>query len=239
MIKNKNVLIIAPHQDDEVIGCGGTIALLAEKGYVVFVVHIFKGSSGVTNKTAIQTGIIRQREALKASKVLKFKLLENLLFEDRKEIDITKIQRSLISVVREIKPSVVIAPHTNDQDFEHQMVSKATWEACWLAATDNFKELGKKISKISVILGYEVWTPIQRPDFYLDVTRYIKQKEKALKEFPSQIKGTSWLIGSVGLNAYRGTTLLGNGYAEAFEVRTSDLSVFVEILSDLSKGKAI
>lgn len=165
MTGNRNVLVIAPHQDDEVIGCGGTMALFVEKGYSVFVIHVFKGSSGVLNKKAAQARTIRQKEAINASRIINFKLLRNLGFDDRNEANLINIQNSLISVIRKIRPSVVFTPHMNEQDFEHRIVNKATKEACWLAATDNFKELGKKAPKISAVFGYEIWTPI--PPFVL------------------------------------------------------------------------
>jgi LmbE family N-acetylglucosaminyl deacetylase len=233
MVRTKNVLVVAPHQDDEVIGCGGTMAMLIEKGYNVFVVHVFKGSSGVVKKTAVQAHIIRQREAVQASKSLNFKLLRNLGFEDRKETAITDVQNSLISIIRNVGPSVVFTPHANEQDFEHRIVNQATKDACWLAATENFKGLGMKAPKISAVFGYEVWTPIQKPNFYLDISKYILKKQRALKKFTSQVKGTSWLKGAIGLNAYRGTTLIGENYAEAFEANPSDLLLFIDALKDL------
>ena len=61
---SKNVLVIAPHHDDESIGCGGTIALLTSKGYSVSVVHVYEGSSGVRSRYGSEAKSIRTQESV-------------------------------------------------------------------------------------------------------------------------------------------------------------------------------
>jgi len=235
MNKDNNILVVAPHQDDEVIGCGGTMAFLKKSGYDIFVVQVFKGSSGVEGKNCKDSAFIRHKEALRASKILGFNLLDNLGFIDRHEDDITKIQNSLISVIRKVKPCIIFAPHHGEHDFEHQLVSRACWEASWLASTENFPELGKKVSKTKVVLEYEIWTPIEQPDFYLDITKYISLKRESLMRYKSQIKKVSWLEGICGLNSYRGAVLQKNGFAEAFRIKSVNLSEFVSAFNKLGK----
>ena len=58
---SKNVLVIAPHHDDESIGCGGTIALLTSKGYSVSVVHVYEGSSGVRSRYGSEADVYKRQ----------------------------------------------------------------------------------------------------------------------------------------------------------------------------------
>lgn len=224
MKKNKlRVLVIAPHHDDEVIGCGGTICLLVDKGCEVGVVHIFSGTSGVTGLGEKESSMLRVKEAKKAGLSGGYRILGNLNFVDRKDLSIEKITYGLIKEVRDYEPDIVFAPHSDEQDIEHKTVSKAAWEALWLSATDIFSELGNSYNGAKIILGYEIWRPMESVGLYVDITKYAKLKARLIKKFATQVKKANWMSGSLGLNAYRGTTLQGNGYAEAFNVRNCNL----------------
>ncbi|MDD3999043.1 MAG: PIG-L family deacetylase, partial [Candidatus Shapirobacteria bacterium] len=88
---NLNVLVIAPHHDDEVIGCGGLISLLVSKGYNVSVVHVFNGSSGVAERSSKVSQKVRHVEAVAASKIAGFTLIPNLNFDDRLPVNTSDI----------------------------------------------------------------------------------------------------------------------------------------------------
>lgn len=226
---NKKALIIAPHQDDEVIGCGGTMVFLKEKKFDVGVIHVFLGSSGVKGVYGKDSHIARNKEASSSAQVLGYQLLTNLGFEDRKTTDYTQIQLKLMKHIREYKPNLIFIPHKDEQDAEHKLVYKAGWEASWLAATSSFPEQGKPIKRAAGIFLYEVWTPIQEPSLYVDTTPYEKKKKKALKRFKTQMKETLWANGSLGLSSFRGTALQGSGLAEAFLLKGADFSELMSL----------
>lgn len=216
----KTVLVIASHYDDEVIGCGGTIISLISKGYDVNIQQVFNGSSGIENVSYEESIKIRRKEALSAATIGKYTVLPNLGFDDRQANDPMLIARKLISVFRKINPQIVFVPHDEEQDYEHQVVAKSSWEACWLSSTSNFlSETEKAADPVEVYLGYEVWKPIQRVSTFYDITKHVDQKKELLSAFTTQMDATSWIQGSLGLNAYRGSMLQGSGYAEAFTLR--------------------
>jgi len=217
--KKDKFLVVAPHQDDEVIGCGGTILKLLDMDIEGYVVHVFSGSSGISGcSSPVKSKKIRNAEAKKASEIGGYTLLKNLGCKDR-DSNVNFIVHSLIEVVREVKPDFIFSPHSEEADFEHSLVSQASWEASWLATTGIFPELGPPSHPVDVFLGYEVWTPIQNISCFIDVTEHISKKKRMLEAFKSQMQTTSWVEGSVGLNSYRGTTLQGYGYAEAFTLK--------------------
>ncbi len=228
----KRALIVAPHQDDEIIGCGGTIVFLKDKGFEIAVVHVFKGTTGVNKATPSKAYKLRQKEASDAAKILGYKLFPNLAIEDRNYTNITLIQNKLIKIFRHYEPNIVLAPHKNEQDKEHKLVSAATWEASWLSSTPNFKKLGKPTDSIVAVLCYEVWTPIKNPNLYVDTTPFKNQKEKALSVFKSQLQQASWAEGAIGLNRYRGATLQGKGLAESFVLRATNLNEFTILFTN-------
>lgn len=225
----KKALVIAPHQDDEIIGCGGSIAFLKEKGFDVGIVHVFLGSTGIKNAHGKESHRQRHQEALLSAELINYRLFPNLGFEDRQRCDYTQIQLRLLETIRGFGPNIIFIPHKNDQDAEHQIVFKSGWEASWLASTPNFPHLGTPINKVAGVFCYEVWTPIQEPSLYIDITPYKDIKKKALKMFKTQMNNTSWIDGALGLNRYRGATLQGKGLAEAFLLKSSNLEDLVSI----------
>ena len=218
--KKSKFLVIAPHHDDEIIGCGGTILKLLDMGMEGYVVHVFDGSSGVAGfHSSQESRKIRSTEAKKASKIGRYVLLNNLGHKDRTDDNITSVINSLIKVVRRIRPDYIFSPHSEESDFEHYIVSRASWEASWLATTRIFPKLGTPSHPIKAFLGYEVWTPIQNVSCSIDITEYISKKRQMLEVFKSQMQTTSWIKGSIGLSEYRGATLQGYGHAEAFTIK--------------------
>lgn len=217
MSNSKTVLVIAPHQDDETIGCGGTICKLINRGYEVNVVHVFLGTSGVPGCSPRASNKARHQEAQAAAKRGGYKILDNLGFVDRDRSKDNLLQTCLIKLMRSIKPSIVFAPHAQESDYEHRLVSIATREAVWLAATEIFIELGAHLETAPRALYYEVWKSIEQPMIISDVTDYQDIKRLMLEDFLSQMMQTSWVDGSLGRDQYRGATTVGRGSVEVFE----------------------
>lgn len=230
---SKNVLVIAPHHDDESIGCGGTIALLTSKGYSVSVVHVYEGSSGVRSRYGSEAKSIRTQESVEAARIGNFSLLPNLDFEDRVDHDETRITHALIRVIRQISPQIIFVPHEDEQDEEHRIVNKASWEAAWLSTTSNFPELGNPVEASGAFLGYEIWRPISSVQLYIDISDFTNAKREMISAYASQIELTSWVEGALGLSAYRGTVLQGSGHAEAFTLKGARLSTLIQQFTDL------
>ena len=214
---NKTALVIAPHHDDEVIGAGGTMLYLINRGYDIKVAHVFYGSSGITGvKTPQKSHAIRENEAKKAAKNAGYQVLPNLGFIDRNRDNDAKLQSSLIKLIRSVNPVIVFLPSKEETDYEHRLVSKEGREALWLSASGLFPELGTTITKIPTVFYYEVWKNISSPTIYCDITSFMGEKKAMLKVFSSQMETSGWVDGAIGLNAYRGATTLGGGYAEVF-----------------------
>jgi N-acetylglucosamine malate deacetylase 1 len=213
------ILVIAPHHDDEVIGCGGSIALHAGRGDLVYVVFVFAGWSGIieTQDKSQATNII-QAEAKKAGGVLGVTHITELAFMDREYYPDKNIIFSLIKALREINPEIVYFPHPEDSDREHKFVYEVAKEALWLSSSDYLPELGVKSEQYAAVLGYEVWKPIASPQFFRDITSVVGKKIEALGMYQSQMAVKDWSAASLGLNQYRGVTSGSGSFAEAFQI---------------------
>ena len=64
MKKNKNILVVAAHPDDEVLGCGGTLANLSKKGFNIYTLFVSDGVSARNETKGIMRRKIEQRKFL-------------------------------------------------------------------------------------------------------------------------------------------------------------------------------
>src|SRR5258708_25788014 len=109
------VLVIAPHPDDEVIGCGGTIRLRVEQGDKVALVFLTSGELGLKHLPAAEAWRTREHEAKRAAKVLGAGNLHFLRQPDWTLGDHMKsASNALNKVLSTDKPSVIYLPHPPD-----------------------------------------------------------------------------------------------------------------------------
>jgi len=123
------VLVVAAHPDDEVLGCGGTIARHAENGDKV---HVLILADGETSRQ--QAGEVSQRWACaeRAASILGIRLHKMLGFPDNRldEIALLEVVREIESAVSQLKPTVVYTHHGGDLNIDHQIACRAVMTAC-------------------------------------------------------------------------------------------------------------
>lgn len=122
----------------------------------------------------------------------------------------------IVKIIQEIQPTIILSPHQNDSDFEHKIINKLTKEAAWIAKEGVLIVDLPPARQLSKILFYEVWTPIVKPIFYVDITNQMNSKIKAMKQYKSQLQQKDYIGIITGLNMFRGG-MKGYKYAEAFQ----------------------
>jgi|HubBroStandDraft_1064217.scaffolds.fasta_scaffold42608_1 LmbE family N-acetylglucosaminyl deacetylase len=218
------VLVIAPHPDDEVLGCGGSIAKLTAAGAQVQVSYLTSGEQGSGEVPAGELGLLREREARAAVSVLgvdpdglSFLRISDGAIDPRCLAQAEAVMR----LVREVRPVLVYLPHEHDGSFDHQAAHQLAIRAVDMAGSRNFAHLGDP-HWVPAVLGYEVWSPISRPAYLEDIGEFAAARVAALGCYSSQTgkgAGQATHVGPAGLAlaAYRGATTTG-GHREAFSV---------------------
>jgi len=176
------ILCMAAHPDDEVIGCGGTIASLSEQGLRVISV-IF--SSGDLSSPWIRKDYLvgeRESESKRIGEYIGSTETILLGFKDRSMIEELKTGKSkklVKELIKKYKPSKIFVHTANDAHKDHKAVNKVVMEAVEQADKDH---------KISVFT-YEVWNIRNEllPRMYVDVSHTFKKKLEAMKKFRSQM----------------------------------------------------
>ena len=202
MIETTNLLIIAPHHDDEVIGCGGIIARAAQAGYGVDVVYVTAGYLGVPHVSDVNVAMkMREIEAKQAGTILGVRRQIFLRKPDREFSYSLTIVKELIGIIRSGIYTTICFPHENEGDYEHNLVNQIMKEAVWLARSPYLPELGEP-SQIAQVYLYEVWTPISSYHIKIDISDYLSLKANALLAYHSQFTEQQ-VEGIIGLNKYR------------------------------------
>lgn len=214
----ERVVVLAPHMDDETIGCGGTLALHAQRGAKITAVFLTDGRNGSSKVSTLpreqreqaQRSLIetRKQEARLALTELGVEEMMCLDAEDGAlQTDSGAAARQLRSILSERQPHLVYLPFYLEEHADHRAVSRILLDA--VAGTDlQFQ-----------CVGYEVWTPLF-PNCLVRIDQTMPLKKAALTKYVSQLAEADYLHACVGLNAHRSAGLLDarNGYAEAFHV---------------------
>jgi LmbE family N-acetylglucosaminyl deacetylase len=207
------VLIIAAHPDDEVLGCGATIAKHINNGDEVQIVFLADGFGSRDN------GRSRDNLALQASKILSCNKPIFLNLPDNKldTVPFLDIVQHIESVINNFRPKIIYTHHIGDLNIDHQIAHKVVMTACRPQPEFYVKE----IYAFEVPSSTEWQTPgylTFSPNVYIDISDQIEDKRKALEiyseEMPPPPHSRS-IDNVIRLNALRGCSV-GVDYAEAF-----------------------
>ena len=217
----KRLLVVAPHMDDEVIPCGGTLMLLAEQGAEIHVIFATDGSAGLkSTEAAAQLAATRRAEAQRVSQFIGHGWSE-LAFPDgelhRQEGLLTK---RLVEQIERLDPDLILCPFPADAHSDHMCCAAAVARAAVQAKPD------------ARILAYEVWTPLW-PNVAVDISSVARRKEQAIRMYRSQIEDRDYASAALGLNRFRGLPHAVD-FAEAFFLATPhEFSRLTALLDEL------
>lgn len=215
----RSVLVLAPHPDDEVIGCGGALRRHVLAGAQVTVVFLTDGRSGdrelgknsgpgdeelARARTELSTR--RKRESEAAAEILG---VQELLFLDGPDgalDDTPALTAQLRDVLRRCAPSLIYVPSMLDLHADHWATNRVFYHCL-----DTLDETAP------VLREYEVWTPLLVNRLVV-IDDVMEEKRRALEQFASQ-NPARLVNATVGLNRYRSIYLYQakeRQFAEAF-----------------------
>lgn len=214
---NKNLLIVAPHPDDEVLGCGGIIKKYSNFGYDVYALIMSRGSSKLYSDERIMNV---RNEALKAHKLLGITDTVFLDFPapDLDLISIAELSRQISGVIKELEIGTLFLPNRGDIHQDH----KAVFNAGIVAARPIKENSVKRIYSYETLSETEWAAPFADdafiPDLFVNISEVFLLKLEAIKCYQSQLKefpNSRSLKSIEALANLRGSTV-GFTHAEAF-----------------------
>lgn len=181
---NLDVLVFGAHPDDVEIGMGGTIALLTANGLKVGVIDLTRGEMGTRGDAPT-----RNKEAKRASTILKLTLRENLELPDgRLKVEDEYIKK-IVWQIRKYKPKIVFAPYENDRHPDHIATSKLVKTALFhsgVAKYDTSDEFKKHSAYRPERLFYYMQAFKFEPKFIVDISKYFGKKMKSVFAYKTQ-----------------------------------------------------
>jgi LmbE family N-acetylglucosaminyl deacetylase len=218
------VLVVSPHADDEVLGCGGLLAKLSKRGCRAHVLYM--AVDGFHHYGLDRVTLYDERVAeIKAVTEL-FRCSYEIAYGNRHLIEKldTLPKRELVDLfearINEYRPDLLLLPCGVDYDQDHV----ATFEAAFAAARPIPQTLGKWL--VPHVFTYEMtklqWAaePLPRRTAYCDISNQLEIKLEALKRYATQFRVSPHIrsLESVtALASIRGKEI-GVEYAEAFGV---------------------
>jgi len=212
-----NILVIAPHADDEILGVGATIAKYISEGHNVYVCIATKGYAPWFSDKLVETIL---KEATECHKLLGVKgtFYLDLPAAMIETINRNEINENLYEVVDRVKPDIVFIPHHGDMQKDHQIIA----EASMVVLRPKYQHRVKAIYSYETLSETEWNIPHAAntfiPNVYIDVSDYMMQKLEAMKLYHSQLSdfpNPRSLIAMEALAKYRGSTINVRA-AEAF-----------------------
>ncbi len=181
-----NVLVVAAHPDDEVLGAGATIARLSEEGHDVHALILGEGAMSRENADAKQADELK-KQAQAAAKVLGVKKVHFGGFPDNQfdSVALLEIARKIENVRDEIMPELVFTHHFGDLNVDHRLTHYAT-----LAA---FRPLpgssARKLLSFEVLSSTE-WNPSAPfvPSVFYDASTTLPKKLSALGKYSGEMR---------------------------------------------------
>ncbi|HEG43588.1 MAG TPA: PIG-L family deacetylase [Phycisphaerales bacterium] len=214
------ILVVAAHPDDEILGCGGTMAKFAQQGDQVYTLILGRGVAARGHDCheakkqieALNACMEAANKAVGAKEVFGFDFPDNS-FDTVALLDIVKV---VDEIKGKVKPDVVLTHYCNDLNIDHRL----TYEAVLTATRPMVGESVREIYSFEVMSSTEWKYPLTfSPDTFFDVSETIKTKLQALEHYKSEMREFPHprSLDAVELNAKNWGVKTGLKYAEAFK----------------------
>ncbi len=195
LLSKQRLLVIAPHSDDEALGCAGLIAKVKDMGGEAYVMVMSIGNLRHYGVESVVSAQIRRDEFLAAARLLKLDGYDIVYQEDERYLRLDTIpRRDLVSVIERdssvsidrIQPTMIALPAPS-YNQDHAAVFYAGFTACrpTLPQYKTFQQ---------IVVSYEnptlCWSSdrVFQPNLYVDISKYLDRKLEAIKCHRSQLK---------------------------------------------------
>lgn len=218
-----NILVFAPHPDDEILGCGGIMAKHAAQGDSVFVCVATCGHPPIFNDDLMKEQKWPHTLYPEIKKSHEIIGVKETFYLDCPAADMESVKRfelngKLIDLIQKIKPDEVYIPHFGDMQKDHTILA----EAIMVAVRPKYKHRVQSVYAYETLSETEWNIPHAAnafiPNVYVDVSEYLPQKLNAMGCYQSQLGAfpdPRSIEAVESLAKLRGSTMGANA-AEAF-----------------------
>jgi LmbE family N-acetylglucosaminyl deacetylase len=192
-LTGSSILVVAAHPDDEVLGCGGTLARMAQEGREVNVLLLADGeSSRGSAESPLASGRVaaRKQSAQQAAEILGCASMQLLALPDNRMdcLDMLDVVQQIEECVQRHKPSILLTHNAGDVNVDHRVVHEAVIAACRPQPGHSVKKL-----MFFEIPSSTEWRPagtahVFSPNSFVDITTTLATKLKALEAYAAELR---------------------------------------------------
>ncbi len=219
------ILVIAAHPDDEVLGCGGTIASLTEEGHDVYVAILGEGiTSRYEKREHSDHGVIKdlQSRSRQVSKLIGAKELCLYDFPDNQfdTVPLLGIVKIVEKLINRFQPQIVYTHHVGDLNIDHVITHRAVMTATRPIAGCPVKEIYAFEVSSSTEWAFGQFQPAFQPNVFVDISATLETKIQVMQIYESEARLFPHPRSPEALRATakRWGSVVGLEYAEAFEL---------------------
>ena len=209
-IHAEKALVLAPHFDDEVLGCGGLVLDLVAAGAEVAVLFLSDGGGDLEGDERLAYVERRRAEAQEAGSVLGVQEIRELGLRDGTlEQDPGRLSGELRRVLVELESDLILVPAPTERSADH----RAAFDALHRLLGDRTEDALELTPRV---LLYEVNHPLY-PDVLVAVESQLERLEEAMACYASQLERHDYWQAGLGRRRFRAHTLpAGTGAVEAY-----------------------
>lgn len=176
-----DVLAIFAHRDDAELNAGGTLAKLARQGRRTGILDLTQGEMGTRGSAAT-----RAAEANEAAKILGVAVRENLELPDAGITNTPETRAAVASVIRRLKPRVVIAPARHGRHPDHHVAAQLVRDACFVAGLAKVAPEHPPHRPLKLLHALSFREDHDKPTFVVNIQDEFETKLAAIKCYSSQ-----------------------------------------------------
>ena len=175
-----DVLAIGSHPDDVELSCGGTLLKCADQGRRTGILDLTRGEMGTKGSAEL-----RATEATRAAEILGVNERRNADLPDAGVFNTQANRETLVAILRELRPRVVILPFPRGRHPDHRVGSELARDACFLAGLKRFGS-GEPFRPGKLVYAASFREDADKPTFVVDISAQIERKMEAIRCFASQ-----------------------------------------------------
>ncbi len=184
---NERVLAVVAHPDDAELLCAGTLARAQADSATIGVCVLTKGDKGQPNRPIKNLPAVRRKETQAAAKLLGAELFFGG-FSDGELTDAPAARRRVVEIIRQFRPTLVLAHAAEDYHPDHRAASVLAEAATWFAASRGHRTASAPLTEPAALWFMDTINMSGfAPGFYVDISAHTELKERMLGCHRSQL----------------------------------------------------
>jgi LmbE family N-acetylglucosaminyl deacetylase len=187
------ILVVAAHPDDEVLGCGGTIARMAAEGRSVAIAILGEGITSRYDRREEADGELlrlHRERCQKAADMLGAKELFTYDLPDNRfdQVPLLEVAKIVEGLVDKVGPEEIYTHHGGDLNIDHVVVHRAVMTATRPVAGQIVREVYAFEVPSSTEWAFGQFTPVFRPSVFVEVDTFLERKVAAMQCYESEAR---------------------------------------------------